>query len=161
MLGTSALNQTWSRPTRPPAARPTTGQALGWSGASPGHRAAESDETQSSRLEALIHSFLLWQASSSTGLTGGAPEGRLLPFRPRSQTKSAAGSRSRELAWKDRHHDLLQTLAGRWVIVEGDELIAHGQDPAALVSAARRRGIQIPYVFFVEPLAQGVAKIGL
>lgn len=160
MLGTNALNQTWSRPTRPPAARPTSEQALGWSGL-PWPRGAESDETQSSRLEALIHSFQAWQASSSTGLTGGPREGRLLPFKPRAQGLPTASSRNRESAWKQRHHDLLQALAGQWVIVEGDELIVHGQDPAALVSAARCRGIQIPYIFFVEPLAHGVVKIGL
>lgn len=82
-------------------------------------------------------------------------------MKPRAQSKPNASCRTRELAWRDGHRDLLQTLAGQWVIVEGDELVAHGQDPVALVGAARRRGIQIPYVFFVEPLAQGVVKIGL
>lgn len=47
------------------------------------------------------------------------------------------------------------------MIVEGEELVAHGPDPAAIVATARTRGIRVPYLFFVEPADEGVVKLGL
>jgi tRNA A-37 threonylcarbamoyl transferase component Bud32 len=47
------------------------------------------------------------------------------------------------------------------VIVEGEQLISHGQDPARLVDEARARGIRVPYIFFVEPSAENTVKLGL
>lgn len=65
------------------------------------------------------------------------------------------------MAWRRAHEQELRELVGQWVIVEGDELIAHGPDPGALVAAARARGIRVPYVFFVEPSGESTAKLGL
>jgi len=68
--------------------------------------------------------------------------------------------RSREIAWRRAHEHELRALAGQWVILEGDELIARGPDPRPLVATARARGIQVPYLFFVEPAGENV-KFGL
>jgi hypothetical protein len=76
-------------------------------------------------------------------------------------TPRQANGRSRELAWRRDHADLLRRLAGEWVVVEGSELVGHGPDPAPLVAEARRRGIRIPYVFFVEPADKEVVRLGL
>jgi len=69
--------------------------------------------------------------------------------------------RQREHAWLRTHGDVLRAYAGHWLVLEGEEIIAHGDDPAELVTQARDRGIRSPYVFFVEPPQPGVVKIGL
>jgi len=79
----------------------------------------------------------------------------------RTEARPAVDRRTRELRWKQNNEQLLEALAGQWLVVEGDELIAHGQDPVTLVAAAKRRGIQVPFVFFVEPRTRDTVKIGL
>ncbi len=71
------------------------------------------------------------------------------------------GHRQREQAWRQTHGDVLRSHAGEWLVLEGEEIIAHGDDPADLVKQARERGIRSPYVFFVEPVQPGVIKIGI
>jgi ribosomal protein L19 len=69
--------------------------------------------------------------------------------------------RSRELAWREANKDELQAFAGEWVVLEGEQIVAHGPDPAELVAAARRSGVPVPYVFFVDRPQIDVVKIGL
>ena len=69
--------------------------------------------------------------------------------------------RQREQAWCGTHGDVLSSYAEQWVVLEGEEIIAHGEDPVELVERARERGIRSPYVFYVEPPEPGVVKIGL
>jgi len=69
--------------------------------------------------------------------------------------------RSRELAWRQSNRDDLQAFAGEWVVLEGEQIIAHGPDPAELVAAARRSGVLVPYVFFVDRQQSDVVKLGL
>ncbi len=74
---------------------------------------------------------------------------------------TAASRRTRELAWRRDHLEILSAHAGQWVVLEGDKLVAHGPDPAALVAEARTRGIRVPYVFFVDSRAADVVSMGL
>ena len=84
---------------------------------------------------------------------------------------SAAGSdseearplsfRQREEAWCRTHQEALLACAGQWVVLEGEEIVVHGDDPVELVTQARNQGIRSPYIFFVEPPQPGVFKIGL
>ncbi len=71
------------------------------------------------------------------------------------------GHRQREQAWRRTHGDVLCGYAGEWLVLEGEEIIAHGGDPVDLVKQARERGIRSPYVFFIEPVQPGVIKIGI
>lgn len=78
--------------------------------------------------------------------------------------RTVAGTRLRERedAWCRAHPEVLKRHAGQWLVVEGEELVAHGEDPASVVRRARDRGVvAIPYVFFVEPPRRGVVKLGL
>lgn len=55
--------------------------------------------------------------------------------------------RRRELAWictPDAHY------MGEWVALEGDEVVAHGQDGKAVYESARAKGITSPFMFFVS-----------
>lgn len=65
-----------------------------------------------------------------------------------------------ERAWRQANVEVLQSYAGRWVVLEGEQIIAAGDDPAELVAAARGQGIRSPYVFYVELLEPGVVTIG-
>ena len=57
--------------------------------------------------------------------------------------------RRREMAWTMRPD--LQYL-GEWVVLEGDEVVAHGTDGKAAYEAARAKGIASPFLFYVaEP----------
>jgi hypothetical protein len=71
------------------------------------------------------------------------------------------GFREVETEWMNSHPEELRKCAGEYVIVEGTEIIAHGKEPAELFEIAERRGIQIPYIFFVEPpLPPNTYRIG-
>ena len=73
-----------------------------------------------------------------------------------------SGHRARESEWRRIHQDKLQLLAGQWIVLEGERIVATGPDPAQVVATARAQGIAVPYVFYVEPSAEEhTAKIGL
>lgn len=110
--------------------------------------------------EALIERFKRRASLAPPGLGQEATPGQLLLLQSREQRTQTAPPRAREMAWRRAHEQELRNLVGHWAIVEGDELIAHGPDPGALVAAARVRGIRVPYVFFVEPFGEDTAKLG-
>jgi hypothetical protein len=47
------------------------------------------------------------------------------------------------------------------VVLEGQEIVAHGNDASKVVADAREKGIQVPYVFRVEAPQADVLRIGL
>ncbi len=69
--------------------------------------------------------------------------------------------REREDAWCRSHPELLRRFAGQWLVVEGEEIVVHGRDPAQLVEQARAKGVRIPFVFYVETPRPGVVRMGL
>ncbi len=71
------------------------------------------------------------------------------------------GHRSLELEWRRTHKDILQEFIGMWVVLEGEGLVAVGGDPAQVVTEARARGIQVPYLFYVEREDEDVVRMGL
>ena len=65
--------------------------------------------------------------------------------------KSWHGFRAVEMEWMNKHPEELRKCAGEYVIIEGTEIIAHGKEPAELFEIAKRRGVKIPFIFFVPP----------
>jgi hypothetical protein len=55
--------------------------------------------------------------------------------------------RSRENQWLADHQ---REYIGQWVALEGDRLIAHGEDAAEVFAAADASGIERPMVIYVE-----------
>ena len=55
--------------------------------------------------------------------------------------------RSRELAWLAAHRE---DYAGEWVVLEGDRLLGHGDDPRPIVDQARAEGIDCPFVVHIR-----------
>ena len=69
--------------------------------------------------------------------------------------------RSKEIEWRRTHRNELREYEGQWIVLEGSEIIAHGNSPAEVVRQARARGIRVPYVFLVEDVPQNTATLGL
>jgi hypothetical protein len=55
----------------------------------------------------------------------------------------------------------LQQFAGQWVVLEGEKIVAHGNDPLQVVTEARAKGVQVPYIFRVEITAENEVRMGL
>ncbi len=55
----------------------------------------------------------------------------------------------------------LRDYGSQWVVVQDGAVVAHGLKLEELVRAARALGIQHPFVHFVEPIRDGVARMGL
>ena len=51
--------------------------------------------------------------------------------------------RSRESAWMSEHHG---EYAGQWVLLDGDRLITHGDDPLCFKPIVRAEGIETPFI---------------
>ena len=75
--------------------------------------------------------------------------------------KRHAGHRQVEQEWRRTHQDVLLGYAGQWVVLEGETIVVHGEDPAQLVKMARDAGVEVPYIFYVDPPRPGIVKIGL
>ena len=69
--------------------------------------------------------------------------------------------RHSELAWRQSHEDHLQAYVGQWVVLEGEEIVAHGEDPTQVIEQATRAGIDTPYIFYVEDVAADIVQMGL
>jgi len=69
--------------------------------------------------------------------------------------------RSRELRFRETCQEILNPLAGQWVCLEGETIVAHGPDVAKVVEEARTKGVQVPYVFKVSDEPEGSVRMGL
>ncbi len=82
--------------------------------------------------------------------------------RPRAVASSSTpGLRERELEWRRTHAETLRQFENEWIVLEVDDVIAHGVDAVKVIDEARAKGIKRPYVFFVEPKNENVITIGL
>ena len=74
---------------------------------------------------------------------------------PLAVTESPHPHRAREWAWRAANIERLRReFLDQWIVLEDEEIVAHGADPVELVNAARRRGIRVPYVFRIEEEAK-------
>jgi len=70
-------------------------------------------------------------------------------------------SRQREHEWRRLHRDALAEFEGQWVVLEGEEIVVHGEDPVRLAEQAREKGVEEPYIFRVEKAQPDIVKLGL
>ena len=61
--------------------------------------------------------------------------------------------RSQELDWRQAHGEVLRNYSGQWIVLEAEEIVAHGTDPQRVVTQARAKGIRVPYIFYVGKAA--------
>lgn len=114
-------------------------------------------ESISGRIDLLRNLGRLWQLCSTVHEAAPVEPDAV---RPDPQPVSS-GHRSRELEWCRTHAEVLRQFAGQWVVLEGEEIIAHGNDLVQIVREARARGIRVPYVFYVEDIDEEVVRMGL
>jgi hypothetical protein len=69
--------------------------------------------------------------------------------------------RHREVEWRQTHTAELRRYENQWVVLEGEEIIAHDSNAAQAIRQAKSRGIRTPYIFFVEPESDNSVRIGL
>jgi hypothetical protein len=69
--------------------------------------------------------------------------------------------RNQELEWRRNHSETLEAFANQWVVLEGEQIVAHGEDPVQVINEAKSKGVRTPYIFFVEPKTENVSAIGL
>lgn len=93
--------------------------------------------------------------------TGARAEPRGLRIAPRRLRGAPDPGRERELRWLARHVGQLSRYAGHWIVLEGDELIAHGEDYLATLAEARRKGVQVPFVERIAPDWPRASSMGL
>ena len=43
-----------------------------------------------------------------------------------------------------------QRYMGKWIVLDGENLIGAGENPVPIVEKARRKGVKIPFVLFIE-----------
>ncbi len=88
---------------------------------------------------------------------------RRMPSEVRDHQLPPLNDRKREDTWRRANRGFLQDrFAGQWVVLEGEEIVAHSEDPAQAVGQARAKGVAVPFVFRVEPPRRpGVVQIGL
>ena len=46
--------------------------------------------------------------------------------------------------------DNAQKYAGKWIVLDGAKFLGSGENPVPIVEKARREGVQIPFVQFIE-----------
>ena len=69
--------------------------------------------------------------------------------------------RQAEIKWQESHWKELLLYAGQWVALEGETVVAHGEDLSKVVETAKGKSITIPYVFFVEDTETDAIAMGL
>ena len=101
--------------------------------------------------------------SSTSASVGWGLEGPLLSreLLPSSRQTPSTGYRTRELEWRRTHTETLRSYADQWVVLEGEQIVAHGTDPLHVLAQARATGIRTPYIFYVEAPNENLIKIGL
>ena len=76
-------------------------------------------------------------------------------------TMAVPNRRQTELQWRRTHRHVLLRYVGEWVVLEREQIIAHGRSFADAVREARTAGVTVPYVFRVDGRDEGAATLGL
>ena len=78
-----------------------------------------------------------------------------------SNAKMRSGLRAIEVNWMRTHREKLRPLAGQYVVVEGTRVVAHGRDASEVIRLARRHGVKIPFILYLEEPETDLIHVGL
>jgi hypothetical protein len=67
---------------------------------------------------------------------------------PSRATRVPSRSRSAEMAWASRPD---AQFVGKWVVLEGRQVVASGSNPKQLYEDVRAKGLSSPFLIFVSP----------
>ena len=73
------------------------------------------------------------------------------PAKSANGRSSPHGFRAVEGEWLEKHPEKLRPHIGEYVVVEGRRVVAHSKDAAEAIKVATRKGVKIPFIFFVPP----------
>jgi hypothetical protein len=59
-------------------------------------------------------------------------------------------SRHKEIEWLSSHTSELSKYEGKWIALEGEEIIAWGSDEVEVETQARGKGVKVPFLFRVS-----------
>jgi len=59
------------------------------------------------------------------------------------------GAESVEMAWLVRNAEELSQYKGEWLLIQGEQLLVHNHDFAAVRAAVRERQLNSPFVYYV------------
>lgn len=78
--------------------------------------------------------------------------------RPRQAPRVRGRSRQRELEWIRRNRDALRQHLGKWIVIEGNALVAAEYDYGVALRTAKGAGIRVPFIFKLteEPTLTGL-----
>ncbi len=80
----------------------------------------------------------------------------------RNGKSSPYGFRAVEIEWMNKHPEKLRALAGEYIVIEGTRIMAHSTDASLAIREAKRKGVPIPFILYLEPLSSmNSAHIGL
>jgi hypothetical protein len=65
------------------------------------------------------------------------------------------------MEWMNKHPEKLRPYAGEYVVVEGTRVVAHSPDAEVALRTAKRRGVVIPFILFLEKPDPELIRIGL
>jgi hypothetical protein len=69
-------------------------------------------------------------------------------------------TREEEMKWMENNKELLIKLAGKWIAVEGSNLIAADQDFDTVLEKTKASGIKIPFIIYLtEPTTDSTIGI--
>ncbi len=57
--------------------------------------------------------------------------------------------RERELDWMEKNKAELEQLKGKWLAIEGEELVASSFNILNVIEETKRRGISVPFLIYV------------
>jgi hypothetical protein len=90
--------------------------------------------------QAQLRQKLPWPGNGASTRNGLIGKRVPLPFTPKDRTK--------ERAWLEAHR---REYAGQWVVLEGDTLVAHGEEAKAVFAAVDQAGVIDPLYVHLEP----------
>lgn len=95
------------------------------------------------------------------GLLDEAPPQRSAGPQVVPRRTSSRVDRSRELKWMGDNLETLRRMAGEWIVLQDETIVAHGPDYLEVRREARRRGVDVPFIYRIPNETEDTFYMGL
>ena len=69
-------------------------------------------------------------------------------------------NRDKEMKWMENNKELLAKLAGKWVVIESDQLVSSSEDFTLAFAKAKDSGIKVPFILYIPEVTK-TSTIGI